>query len=336
MTTAGSAACRLRLLADAQLSRAVQVAATLGLADHLTDGPQPADVLAKLTGCDKDALGRMLRYLAFAGVFDEADGCYGLTPMARLLRSDEPGTLRTELSITAGDRGAWWSTGELLHTVTTGRPAYDHVYGLSFWDAVRASGAASTRFQAAMAGSLNGLADELLERYDWSGVATVADLGGGTGTVLARLLSARPGLRGILVDLPSVTAAAPAVLTGAGVADRCSIAERDLLDGMPAGADRYLMLRVLHDWPDAEAGAMLANCRAACGDTGRLVVIDMEVGGQDATGESLASDLTMMLLVGGRERSRQEFERLLGGAGFAVAQIIELRSPYIAIEARPA
>ncbi len=103
-----------------------------------------------------------------------------------------------------------------------------------------------------------------------------------------------------------------------------------------AGADRYLMLRVLHDWPDAEAGAMLANCRAACGDTGRLVVIDMEVGGQDATGESLASDLTMMLLVGGRERSRQEFERLLGGAGFAVAQIIELRSPYIAIEARPA
>ncbi|HET9899078.1 MAG TPA: methyltransferase [Streptosporangiaceae bacterium] len=335
MSTVGSAACRLRLLADAQLSRAIGVAATLGLADHMTDGPQPPDVLAKLTGCDPGALRRMLRYLAFAGVFGETDGCYGLTPMARLLRSDEPGSLRPELSVTADDRAAWWSTGELLHTVRTGQPAYDHVYGMSFWDAVRARGAASTRFQAAMAQSLNGLADDLAERYDWSGVATLADLGGGQGTVLARLLSALPRLRGILVDLPSVTAAAPAVLAGAGVADRCSVIPGDLLEQVPAGADRYLMLRVLHDWPDAAAGIMLAHCRAACGDDGRLVVIDMEVGGQDAAGESLASDVMMMLLVGGRERTRAEFTGLLDEAGFAVSRVIGLRPPYIAIEATP-
>jgi hypothetical protein len=332
---ANSAARQLRLLADAGLSRAIQVAATLGIADHMNDGPQPVDVLARRTACEPDALGRMLRYLAFAGVFDEVNGRYGLTSMARLLRSDQPGSLREELSITAGDRALWWSAGEFMHTVVTGQPAYDQVYGMSFWDAIRAGGAVSARFQTAMSDGANGLAEDLAERYEWQDVTTVADLGGGAGTVLARLLSLRSHLRGIVVDLPSVTSSAAKMLAEAGVADRCSVTAADLLEGVPGGADCYLMLRVLHDWPDAAATTILRHCRQSCGNAGRLVIVDMEIGGHDVTGESLASDMTMMLLVGGRERTRPEFARLLHTAGFTVTRNIKLRSPYVAIEARP-
>jgi hypothetical protein len=332
---AEGAACQLRLLADARLSRAIQVAATLGVADHMSDGPKAVDVLASRTSCDPGALGRMLRYLAFAGVFEEDEGRYGLTPMASLLRSDDPGTLRAELSIAADDRALWWSAGEFLHTVLTGQTAYDHVYGMSLWEAVRASGAASARFQAAMAESLSGLVSDLLEFYDWQGVTTLADLGGGSGTVLGLLLSARTSMRGILVDLPSVTSGAAQALADAGAGDRCSVVPGDLLEGVPAGADCYLMLRVLHDWPDTAAVSILRHCRQACGDTGRLLIVDMEIGGRDRVGLSLASDVMMMLVVGGRERTAQEFGRMLSIAGFAITRKIELRSPYVMIEARP-
>ncbi|HEV2378036.1 MAG TPA: hypothetical protein VGS19_38470, partial [Streptosporangiaceae bacterium] len=142
---------QLRLLGDAQLSRAIQVAATLAIADHIADEPRSAEDLARLTGCEPGLLRRLLRYLAFAEVFSATgDGRYTLTEMGRLLCSDEPSSVRAELVIGADDRALWWSTGEMLHTVRTGQPAFDHVYGVSMWEAMRTAAGSSTRFQQAM------------------------------------------------------------------------------------------------------------------------------------------------------------------------------------------
>lgn len=326
----------LRLLADAQLSRAIQVVATLGVADQLVAGPRPAGELAALAGCDPDALGRLLRYLAFAGVLDEtADGRFGLTGPGELLRSDVEGSMREELSIGADDRGVWWSTGELLHSVRTGKPAYDKVFGVSMWQTMRSAPESSQRFQQSMTQASGSIVDELVSRYDWPATGTVADLGGGSGTVLAGLLGARPALSGMLVDLPEVVAAADQRLAAAGLADRCVAVPADLFSAVPPGADRYLLMRVLHDWPDESAAAILRNCRAACGQGGRLVIVDMEVGPADELGLSLVGDLLMLLLVGGRERTRAELDALLGAAGFEVTGRIPLRPPYVAVEARP-
>jgi 2,7-dihydroxy-5-methyl-1-naphthoate 7-O-methyltransferase len=327
---------RLRLLADAQLSRAIQVAATLRVADHMGDEAQPAAELARRTSCDEGALRRLLRYLAFAGVFEETgEGRFGLTRMGRLLRTVEPGSLQATLAIGPDNRALWWSTGELLHAVRTGRPAYDHVYGMSLWDTLRAGKGSSTRFQRSMAESSDEILDSLLPLHDWAGVATVADVGGGTGALLIRLLRANPRLRGLLVDLPSVAEQASEAIGRAGLADRCAVAAGDLLEQVPAGADLYLLMRVLHDWPDRAAVSILRNCRKACGQTGRVLLVDMEVGASDPTGESLASDMMMLLLVGGKERTLAELTQLLAEAGLSMTKRTALRPPYVAIEAAP-
>jgi hypothetical protein len=328
---------RLRMLADAQLSLAIQVVATLGVADHIDREPQPADELARRTSCHQDALHRLLRYLAFAGVFVEAaDGRYGLTGMGRLLRSDEPGTLRRELSIGTDHRALWWSTGELLHSVRTGKPAYDRVFGQSFWQTVGRDTNSSTRFQQGMVEDSDDIAESLLCHYDWPSVDVLADLGGGSGRVLARFLQAHAGMRGYVVDLPAVTAEARQTLANAGVGDRGDVVEGDLLEEVPSGADRYLLMRVLHDWPDDAAVTILRNARTACRDTGRVLIVDMEVGSHDRVGASYVSDIMMLLLLGGRERSAPEFNELLSAAGLELTRRIELRSPYVVIEAVPA
>lgn len=332
---AADARRQLRLLADAQLSRAIHVVATLGVADLLAAGPQEVGALAARLSCDRDVLGRLLRYLASAEVFQAVDGGYALTPTSRLLCSDEPGSLREELSIAADDRAVWWSTGELMHSVKTGSPAYDHVFGASLWDAMRTNRAASAGFQKAMTEQAAGIVEDLLQCYSWSDVRTVGDIGGGVGTAMIRLLRARPELRGILIDLPGVAAEAETALKEAGVADRCRVAAGDMFEGIPAGADRYLLLRILHDWPDEDALRILRRCREACAEGGRLLIVDMEVGPHDPTGAAVTADILMMLLVGGRERTQEEFAGLLGRAGFAVSRRMSLRSPYVALEARP-
>lgn len=325
---------QLALLADARLSRAVHVAATLGVADHLADEPRPVAELADRTSVDAEALYRLLRYLAHAGVFTAAAGRrFGLTPMGRLLRRDEPGSLRDQLVIGTDDRALWWSTGELLHTVRTGKPAYEHVYGQSLWETMRANSGSTTRFQQAMTDASEVIVAGLLRGYDWSGVGTVADVGGGSGAVLARLLADLPRARGVVVDQPSVVPEAEKLLAAAGLADRCSAVAGDLFGRIPATADVFLLVRILHDWPDDAALAVLRACRTACGDTGRLLVVDMEVRDDDPTG--LTNDILMMLLVGGRERSAEELAELLGAAGFTVTRRIGLTGPYTATEARP-
>lgn len=327
---------QLRLLADARLSRAIQAVATLGVADLLVPGPQEVGALAARLSCEPDVLGRLLRYLAFAGVFEAVDGGYALTSMGRLLCSEEPGSLREELSIGADNRAVWWSTGELMHSVMTGTPAYDHVFGVSLWEAMRASPAASALFQESMTAQVPAIVKDLLQHCSWSDVRTIGDVGGGAGTAMIQLLRARPELRGILIDLPSVTAEAEKELREAGVADRCQVAAGDMFEGIPGGADCYLLLRILHDWSDEDALRILRRCREACADGGRLLIVDMEVGPHDQAGVALSADLLMMLLVGGRERTQEEFVRLLGSAGFAVSRRVTLRSPYVALEARPA
>lgn len=325
----------LRQLADPALSRAIQVAATLGIADLLTDGPRSASALAGRLGCHSDALARLLRYLAFAGVFAEDEQGFGLTALSRLLRTGEPGSLRSELSIGADDRAWWWSTGEMLHAIRTGNPAYDRVFGMSLWEAMARGGGSSGRFQEAMSHGSRELAGQLSAAYDWLGVSSIVDVGGGVGTVLATLLADHPRMTGTLVDVAPVAESARQSLAQAGLDERVRVVVGDFFGGLPAGGDVYLLFRVLHDWADDAATRVLRCCRKACGTGGRVIVVDMEIGRHDPDGIALGGDIAMLLLAGGRERTSSETAGLLGAAGFAVTSRLELRRPYVAIVATP-
>ncbi len=224
----------LRMTNAFQVSQAIHVAATLGIADLLEDGPRSADELAEGTGTDAPTLYRLLRALASVGVFTEIDGRFGLTPLAEYLRTDAPGSLRA-WAMQVGQRYFWTSWGHLLHSVRTGEPAFAELYGTTPWEYRAAHPEEDAVFNAAMTNLSAGVVEAVARRYDFSGYGVLVDVGGGQGALLAAILAANPNLRGILFDQPHIVAAAGALLEQAGVADRCEVVGGSFFDTVPAG-----------------------------------------------------------------------------------------------------
>jgi len=216
-------------------SRALHVAAELGIADLLSDGPQPPNVLANATGCHQQSLYSLLRILASQGVFTEDEtGCFRMTPMGALLQSDVPGSLRDVIRM--ADEAWWNAAGHLLYSVRTGKPAFDHVNGASFFEYLAKNQEASIRFDRGMA---NGAATEnaaIAEAYDFGQFRRVVDVGGGRGGFLAEVLKAYPSVTGILYDQPQVVQE-PEYLSKAKVLDRCEIVSGDFFETVPVGGD---------------------------------------------------------------------------------------------------
>src|SRR4051812_4409610 len=210
----------LRMTNAYQVSQAIHVAATLGIADLLGDGPRSVDDLAEATGAHAPTLYRLLRALASVGVFIEADGRFGLTPLAEYLRTDAPGSVRA-WAMQLGQPYVWTSWGHLLHGVRTGEPAFPKVYGTTAWEYRAVHPEARAIFDAAMTALSTTTAEAVVQSYDFSGIEVLVDVGGGEGVLLAAILAANPALRGILFDQPHVVATVGALLEQAGVVDRC-------------------------------------------------------------------------------------------------------------------
>jgi hypothetical protein len=253
------------------VAQAIHVAAKLGIADLLRDGPLPVDELANATGSHAPTLQRLLRALASVGLFvEEPDGRVCLTPSAEYLRSDVRGSMRNWAMAFAGP--AWWSSwGELLHSVQTGEPAFPKALGLPLWEYLDAHLEEQALFNATMSASDP---TAVVQAYDWSRFRLVVDVGGGQGTLLAAILSAHPSSRGILFDQPAVVATAGTILDGAGVADRCEAVGGDFFTSVPPGADAYVLKAIIHDWQDELAIAILRTCRSAMPATGRLLLVE--------------------------------------------------------------
>lgn len=330
----------LQLVTDYPAAQVIHVAAQLRLADLLAAGPQRIEDLAGATDTHAPSLARLLRMLVALGVVArEADGRVSLTPLGAPLRAGVPGSVRDYVLFRVGE-WFWRSWGNLLHSVRTGKPAFDHVFGMSnfdYWERHPGAGAIHDTFFTAMAQSTT---PPLVAAYDFGRFGTVADIGGSEGPLLAAILAANPGVRGILFDRPHVVAGAPPVLAAAKVADRCMVVGGDFFTWVPRGADAYILKYIIHDWDDERAVAILRRCRAAMVPEAMLLLIELVLPERWETGASAVTaarvDLAMLVFApGGRERTESDFRRLLAESGFELRRVIPTRSPFSILESRP-
>jgi hypothetical protein len=301
------------------LARALFVAAELGIADLLRDGPRTAEKLAELSGCHADSLRRVLRLLASCGVFAENNqGCFDLTDRANVLRSDVRDSLLD--AVRAWDESRWRACGDLLHSVRTGEPAFDHVYGMGAFEYRAKHPEAQARMDAAMAKISEAENVIIASEYSFGCFKQVIDVGGGRGGLIAEILKVHTSVQGVLFDQPQVVEH-PTYLVAAGVRDRCQVESGDMFASVPKGADAYVIKRVLHDWDDARCVSILRNCRDAMAAGGHVLTIDTIVPQGNDPHPSKTVDIAMML-IGGRERTAEEFRRLYGEAGLDVKGIV--------------
>ena len=307
-------------------------AAALGVADQLVAGPASAEALAGHAGAHAPSLHRLLRTLASVGVFTEPEpGVFALTPLGQTLTSSQPGSMR-DLAI------MWMEThyapfAELLHTIRTGQPAAEHLYGQPFFSWLSHHPEQASRFTGAMANLTSGFKTAAIASLPLDGIRTIVDVGGADGTVLAAILAAHPHMRGVLFDLPHIITSAPKTLASHGIDDRGGCVGGDFFESVPAGGDAYLVSLVLHDWPDQQAQHILANIAAAAGSGARLLVLDFVVPPGDTPHPSKMSDLNMLAMMGGKERTETEWRELLTGVGFTGIEIRQTGTPFSVIQA---
>ena len=315
------------------VSQAVGVVALLGVADQLGEGPRGSDELARAVGADPQALYRVLRLLASLGVFAEvAPDSFALTPLGETLRSDAPGTVRN-FAITETAPGHWLPWGRLPESVRSGQPMAREALGMELFDWYAQNPEEAGFFNAAM-GNLSALAaSELVRVYDFSAVRTVADVGGAHGVLLTAVLRANPAAGGILFDLPHVIATAGDAIAAEGLSQRCELVSGDFFEAVPEGADLHLLKQIVHDWDDERATRLLQNCHRALSPAGKLLLVEMVIPPENQPSPAQAMDLNMMVLLGGRERTEEDYQRLFQAAGFRLERVIPTHSPFSVIEA---
>lgn len=328
----------LDMISGAWMSQAIFVAARLGIADRLADGPRTSDELAASVGAHADALYRLLRGLVSLGLCRESDGrVFELTPLGGWLRTDGARSLRA-WALFWGE-ALWPAWGTLLHAVKTGQSVRPLASRTKGFEDLAFKPEASKTFNDAMTGIARLIAASLIKAYSFSGIHRLVDVGGGSGELLAAILRAYPSLRGVLFDLPHVVQSAGAHLQAAGVADRCEIAGGSFLDGVPEGGDAYCLKSVIHDWDDHRSQTILERCRRVLPPEGRLLVIERvlpeAIGACAEHRGAAASDLNMLVAIGGRERTEAEYRTLLGSAGFALTRTMPIAAYYSVIEATP-
>src|SRR5437879_3180451 len=284
-----------QMLTGYWISQALYVAAKLGLADLMQSAPKTADEVASATAAHPRALYRLLRALASVGVFAEDEQHrFCLTPLAECLRSDVPGSQRS-MAVMMGEEH-YHAFGELLHSVRTGQPGFEKLYRQPVFEFLTRHPEQAQIFDEAMVGVHGRETAALLEAYDLSGVRTLADIGGGNGSLLTAVLSKYPTMRGILFDLPSVVERAKANIKAAGLAERCQVAGDNFFEAVTRGADAYLLRHIIHDWDDERATKILQNVHRAISAAGKLLVVESVIPPGNDPSFGKLRDLTIVVI----------------------------------------
>jgi len=329
----------LQLASGFHVARALYVSATLGVADLLAEGPKSGPELAMATGTHAASLERVLRLLASVGVFSQDDERrFALTPVSMPLRTHVAKSLRDVIVFQLGDE-AYRAWGEVMHGVRTGGTAFERAFGAGVWEYRSRHPEYGALFDRAMSAVAGGHIEAVLAAYPFSAFRRVVDLGGGMGTFLIALLSACPRLHGVLFDLPHVAEGARAHIASAGLAQRCAVQSGDLFAGVPAGADGYVLSRVIHDWDDSQAAVILGNCRRAMAQGGKVLLFERVLPGaaskSEVTRSLLVSDLTMMVMNGGLERTADEYRALFAASGLRLMRIRPTATEICVLEGEP-
>lgn len=312
----------------------VRTAAELGIADHLTGGPKSIPELAAACGADEDALVRLMRALCSLDICRKGEyrETFILGDLGEYLRSDHPDSFRATAIATG--REQYGGMAGLTDSVREGRSGFSSLYGADFFSCLEEDGDSGLRFADSMAEISRACMPAILAEYDFSSVRHLVDVGGGTGALLKGILARYPEMEGTIFDQPSVVERAK---PDAGLlSSRCRLVAGDMFEEVPAGGDAYMMQRVLHDWDDEQAIRILVNCRRAMPSNGRLILLEFGIGREENEFLRFHADLLMLSLLGGRERTEDEFRALLDRAGFSLHCVIETRSPIRIYEAFPA
>jgi hypothetical protein len=324
------------LIMGFRASQLIYVAAKLGIADHLQDGPQAVSALASAAGAAAQPLHRLLRALASLGIFAETDdGSFALTPTARLLQRNVPGSLRSTALI-YGDEVFWATYGQMLHSVRTGEPAFQHRHGEPLFSYLATHPPTAALFHEAMSGFSDRETTAILEAYDFSELTKVIDVGGGHGALIAALLNSYQNLHGVVLDLETAADGARQLLAQAGVGQRAVFVTGSFFSAVPRDGDAYLLKSVIHNWDDEAATKILRTCRQAMRNDARLIAIERIVPPGNVASEAKLFDINMLVVVGGRERTEDEYRSLFHRAGLKLTRIVATRSPLSLIEGVPA
>jgi hypothetical protein len=325
----------VEMIVGSWVSRAIYVAAKLQIADLMADGPRFAEELAEATSVAPRPLYRLLRALASVGIFArDADGRFRLNSLAKPLREGGPESLRALAVMVGEEQDRCWD--DLLETVRTGESAFDRLYGRPVFDYLREHPEQAKIFDAAMTGFSSRAMRAMLDAYDLSGVATLADVGGGLGTNLTAALGRYPAMRGLLFDQPQVVERARPRLEAAGLAGRCAVEGGDFFEAVPRGADAYLLGHIVHDWDDTRAGVILDNLRRAMPDRAKLLLVEYVLPEGEGASFGKLLDLQMMVLLEGCERTEAEYRQLFTSHGFRLTRVVPTAGEVSVVEGVPA
>ena len=306
------------LLRGAMATKALAVAADLRIADELAAGPRPVAELAAAAGADEESLYRFLRALASEGVFAEHEPrVFRNTAASELLRTDHPASWHDFAHLFGG---VWYRTFEDAEVaVRTGEETFPRSFGMDFWAWLAKDPVEGSSFNRAMASGADRKV-EAIDAAEWRPGDTVVDVGGGNGVTLIGLLQRHPELEGVVFETAETAREAEVLVAASDVADRCRVVAGSFFAGVPSG-DAYVLGAILHDWDDDRAAAILRNIQAAARPNARLIVRDAVIPSGNEPHGNKWLDLLMLLLQRGRERTEEQWRRLLGDAGFAVTSI---------------
>lgn len=322
-----------RMITGYWVSQAIYAAAKFGIADELQGGPRAIEELAAATSTDPDALYRLLRALASVGIFAEAPGRrFSLTPLAEPLQSGVPGSKRALALMSGDEQFVAWS--EVAYSIQTGKTAFDKVFGKPIFDYLGEHPEKARVFDAAMVGIHGRESAAVLGGYDFSGIETLADIGGGNGSQLTAVLQRHTAMKGLLFDLPHVIERAAERVAAAGLANRCQLVAGSFFESVPKGADAYVLRHIIHDWEEEKALTILRNCHRAMSSKSKLLIIEsiIPAGNEPFGGKFL--DLVMLLIPGGKERTEEEYRRLLNQAGFELTRVVPTETEVSVLEAK--
>lgn len=322
----------MQMLFGAQMQRSICLAARLGLPDLLAVKAQTAQELAATSGMHAASLYRLLRTLTSIGVFAETvENKFALTPISALLRSDTPNSMR-DFAVMMGEDWLWQAWRELPYSVMTGGVAHEKAQGMGSFAFFQKNLEAGKVFNAAMTDLTRAVIPALVQAYNFSRLRTLVDVAGGHGLLLSGILKANPHLHGILFDLPFVIAGARELLDEEGVSDRVELVPGDFFESIPAGADAYMMKHIIHDWDDDASVRILKNVHSSMSENGKVLIVEMVVPQSNEPSPSKALDILMLVMEGGKERTKEEYAELLKAAGFRLTSVVPTSSPYSVIE----
>ena len=306
-----------------------------GVPDHLDIGALPASDLARRAGMDALALTRALRALTAFGTFQEVSpGVFANNAVSNLFRN-RPGGLRNLALYYSSDHYGK-SAAALGHSVVTGQSATNHVFGESFWEHMRKHPEENETFNQGLAELRGEEHQQIADAYDWTGVNTVVDVGGGVGSLLVAILEKRPAIRGVLLEQQELLRDADRMLAKRGVGDRCELLAGNFFNSMPAAGEAWTLCQVLHDWPDEECRGILRRCREAMRPTDRLLVIEMLTVPCEPNVQVSQIDMVMLMYFGeARQRTVEEYKNLFKATRFSLNRVLPTAGAFSIVEASP-